>query len=100
MSTSSKALSDFKSFLFIAPAVTIFSVFYIFPFFYIFIRLAQAGSEASANFSNVKLNLPGLKNLYEWQLKLKDSEGQEKLPIKILKNEPIEVEFHKVSLKY
>jgi len=34
--TSSKALTDFKSFLFIAPAVTLFSIFYIFPFFYIF----------------------------------------------------------------
>ncbi len=33
---NSKALSQFKSFLFIAPAVVIFSIFYIFPFFYIF----------------------------------------------------------------
>jgi len=33
---SSKIFSNFKSFLFIAPAVTIFAVFYIFPFFYIF----------------------------------------------------------------
>ena len=36
MITPSKALSDFKSFLFVAPAVTIFSIFYIFPFLYIF----------------------------------------------------------------
>ena len=33
---TSKAISQFKSFLFIAPAVTIFAIFYIFPFFYIF----------------------------------------------------------------
>ena len=31
-----KAISNFKSFLFIVPAVTVFAVFYIFPFFYIF----------------------------------------------------------------
>jgi len=36
MPNTSKALSDLKSFLFIAPAVVIFAVFYIFPFFYIF----------------------------------------------------------------
>ncbi len=36
MVNPSKVLSNFKSFLFIAPAVTIFSIFYIFPFFYIF----------------------------------------------------------------
>jgi ABC-type sugar transport system permease subunit len=36
MADSSKFTSYLKSFLFIAPAVTIFSVFYIFPFFYIF----------------------------------------------------------------
>src|SRR3989338_1900218 len=36
MINTSKALSEFKSFLFIAPAVAIFAIFYIFPFFYIF----------------------------------------------------------------
>jgi len=36
MINTSKTLYDFKSFLFIAPAVTIFSIFYIFPFFYTF----------------------------------------------------------------
>ncbi len=36
MIDSSKTISHFKSFLFIAPAVTIFAVFYVFPFFYIF----------------------------------------------------------------
>jgi len=33
---TTKAIDYFKSFLFIVPAVTIFSVFYVFPFFYIF----------------------------------------------------------------
>jgi ABC-type sugar transport system permease subunit len=33
---TSGALSLFKNYLFIAPAVIIFSIFYIFPFFYIF----------------------------------------------------------------
>ena len=33
---SSNSFSQFKSFLFILPAVVIFSIFYIFPFFYIF----------------------------------------------------------------
>lgn len=37
MTDSAKALSDFKSFLFIVPAAAIFSVFYIFPFIYIFV---------------------------------------------------------------
>lgn len=69
-------------------------------FFYLFIRLAQAASEANATFSNVKLNFPGFKILYEWKLKLKISEGIYKLPNKIIKNEPIDVEFVNVSLKY
>jgi len=33
---ASRGLSNFKSFLFTVPAITIFSVFYISPFFYIF----------------------------------------------------------------
>lgn len=36
MTTAPRALSDFKNFLFIVPAVLIFAVFYIFPFFYTF----------------------------------------------------------------
>lgn len=36
MINSSKAIFNFQSFLFILPAVAIFSIFYIFPFFYIF----------------------------------------------------------------
>jgi len=36
MINTSKSLSDFKSLLFIAPAVIIFSIFYIFPFLYTF----------------------------------------------------------------
>ncbi len=36
MINSSKTISDLKNFLFIAPAVTIFSIFYVFPFFYVF----------------------------------------------------------------
>ena len=35
-STASKLVSHLKNFLFIAPAVIIFSIFYIFPFYYIF----------------------------------------------------------------
>jgi len=33
---TSKTLSNLKGFFFIAPAVTIFAIFYVFPFFYIF----------------------------------------------------------------
>ena len=36
MINTRKTFSNFKSFLFIVPAVTIFSIFYVFPFFYIF----------------------------------------------------------------
>ncbi|MBN1870347.1 MAG: sugar ABC transporter permease, partial [Candidatus Omnitrophica bacterium] len=36
MISSNKLTSNFKNYLFIAPAVAVFSVFYIFPFFYIF----------------------------------------------------------------
>jgi len=36
MINSSKLTYEFKSFLFIAPAVTLFAIFYVFPFFYIF----------------------------------------------------------------
>jgi ABC-type sugar transport system permease subunit len=36
MLNTTKAISEFKSFLFIVPAVAIFAIFYIFPFFYIF----------------------------------------------------------------
>lgn len=36
MRNSSRTLSYFQNFLFIAPALAIFAVFYVFPFFYIF----------------------------------------------------------------
>lgn len=35
-------------------------------FFYVFIRLAQAASEASGTFGSLKLSMPGLISLYQW----------------------------------
>jgi ABC-type multidrug transport system fused ATPase/permease subunit len=38
-------------------------------FFYVFIRLAQAASEANGTLSSLKLNMPGLKKLFEWSVR-------------------------------
>jgi ABC-type multidrug transport system fused ATPase/permease subunit len=37
-------------------------------FFYLFIRFAQAAGEGSASFTQLKVNMPGLKKLYRWEI--------------------------------
>lgn len=46
-------------------------------FFYIFIRLAQAASEAGANYSGLKLNNSGFKLLYDWKMRAVAGRGNQ-----------------------
>ncbi len=57
----------------VISAITYISVIYIHTpavkllgFFYVFIRLAQASSETSTTFSEIRVYLPGIKKLYAW----------------------------------
>ena len=69
-------------------------------FFYLFIRLSQAASEANATYSNIKFNFPGFKVLYEWRIKSSKSKEGPRLPIKKINEGPISLEFVNVSFKY
>lgn len=69
-------------------------------FFYIFIRLSQAASEANATFSQIRLNLPGFRNLMAWHEKLKFSDRQSKLPVSTFAKEPIQIELKNVAFQF
>lgn len=69
-------------------------------FFYLFIRLSQAASEANATFSNVKFNFPGFKILYEWRMRSIKSEEAPKLQIKKIQEGPVLIEFANVAFRY
>lgn len=69
-------------------------------FFYLFIRLAQAASEANATYTNIRFNLPGLKILYDWKLKLIESELEVKLPVKKINESAVRIEFRDVAFGY
>lgn len=69
-------------------------------FFYIFIRLAQAASEVNATAASLKLNIPGLKILYNWnkQMDLANSKKVEKKMI--INDQKIDLELVNVSFGF
>ncbi len=73
-------------------------------FFYIFIRLAQASSEASSTFSSFRLNLPGLLKLYQWHEKRVIDEGerlkQNEKEFKKIQGSEISVELENLGFHY
>ena len=99
--------------IFIIALLTTISVNYfetekinLISFFYIFIRLAQSTSEISATFSNIRLQLPGIKILHNWveehSTKAEKKSGNESSSsLKLIDSkDPIVIEAKEVSFSY
>lgn len=69
-------------------------------FLYLFIRLAQAASEANATLSSMRLVVPAFKILYDWKLKLTSFERGVRRPAVIIDDKKIEIEFDDVAMRY
>lgn len=69
-------------------------------FFYIFIRLAQAASEANATIAGLKLNVPGLRILYDWNKKMELANAQISNKKMVITDECVEIELVNVSFGY
>lgn len=70
-------------------------------FFYVFLRLVQAASEAVQTISYIKLNLPGIKKLFDWYLEYLNYLNREKLEKKKIKiNKISKIEIRGISYGY
>lgn len=69
-------------------------------FLYLFIRLAQAASEANTTLSNLRVAMPAFKILYDWKLKLRSFEKFTHRPTSLIDAKKIDIEFDNVSMRY
>ena len=69
-------------------------------FFYIFLRLAQAASEASSSLTRLQLCMPGMRILYDWNLQCEKALARPKLEKKIIEQEDISIEGTNISFEF
>jgi ABC-type multidrug transport system fused ATPase/permease subunit len=69
-------------------------------FFYIFIRLAQAASDANGTLAVLKVNWPGMKVLYQWHLKILSHADRQAVQPKVALSTEVTIKASDVSFHY
>lgn len=69
-------------------------------FLFLFVRLAQSASEANSTFAVIRLNLPGIKMLYDWCDKADAHNEEYSLPKRVLKHEDVSISLSNLNFNY